>query len=37
MAFAEIFLDMSELLRRKDLTLQEFIRQDMEEFIRAYL
>jgi LmbE family N-acetylglucosaminyl deacetylase len=36
MAFAEIFLDMSELLQRKDLTLADFIRQDVEGFIRTY-
>lgn len=35
-AFAEIFLDMTELLHRKDLTLEEFIRQDVEGFIQAY-
>ncbi len=35
-AFVEIFLDMTELLHRKDLTLEEFIRQDVEGFIQAY-
>lgn len=35
-AFVEIFLDMTELLHRKDLTLEDFIRQDVEGFIQAY-
>ena len=36
-AFVEIFLDMTELLEKKDLTLEGFIRQDLEAFIRAYI
>ena len=36
-AFVEIFLDMTELLEKKDLTLESFIRQDLEAFIRAFL
>ncbi len=36
-AFVENFLDLTELLHRNDLTLEEFIRQDMEGFIQAYL
>lgn len=36
-AFAEIFLDMTELLEKKDLTLREFIRQDVEAFIHSFL
>jgi LmbE family N-acetylglucosaminyl deacetylase len=37
MAFAEVFLNMSELLRRRSLKLEDFMRQDMEGFIQAYL
>jgi hypothetical protein len=33
----EIFLDMTELLEKKDLTLESFIRQDIEAFIRAFI
>jgi len=36
-AFVEIFLDMTELLERKDLTLESFIRQDIEAFILTFL
>ena len=36
-SFAEIFLDMTELLEKKDLTLESFIRQDLEAFIQAFL
>jgi len=36
-AFVEIFLDMTELLVNKDLTLETFMRQDLEAFIRAFL
>jgi LmbE family N-acetylglucosaminyl deacetylase len=36
-AFVEIFLDMTELLANKDLTLETFIRQDLEAFIRTFL
>ena len=36
-AFVEIFLDMTELLEKKDLTLESFIRQDLEAFIRAFI
>lgn len=35
--FVETFLDMTELLERKDLSLEDFIRQDVEAFIRAFL
>ncbi len=35
-SFAEIFLDMNELLENKDMTLAAFIRRDMETFIQAY-
>jgi hypothetical protein len=35
--FVEIFLDMTELLERKDLTLEGFIREDFEAFIRAFI
>jgi hypothetical protein len=33
----EIFLDMTELVEKKDLTLPEFIRQDFGDFIQAFL
>jgi len=36
-SFVETFLDMTELLERKDLSLENFIREDVESFIRAYL
>ena len=36
-AFVEIFLDMTELLEKKDLTLEAFMRQDLEAFIQAFL
>jgi len=35
--FVETFLDMTELLERKDLSLEDFIRQDVEAFIRVFL
>jgi N-acetylglucosamine malate deacetylase 1 len=35
--FVEIFLDMTELLEAKGLSLADFIRQDMEGFIRSFL
>jgi len=35
--FVEAFLDMSELLEHKDWSLEDFIRQDVEAFIRAFL
>lgn len=35
--FVEIFLDMTELAEKKDLTLPEFIRQDFGDFIQAFL
>ncbi len=35
-AFVEIFLDMTELLQEKDLTLEGFIRRDFEAFIRSF-
>ena len=34
--FVETFLDMTELLEHKDLSLEDFIRQDVEAFIRAF-
>ncbi len=37
MVFAEIFLDLSVFLENKDLTLESFIRQDVEAFIRTFL
>ena len=37
MGFAEIFLDLSVFLEKKDLTLESFIRQDVEAFIRTFL
>ena len=37
MGFAEIFLDLGEFLEKKDLTLEEFIRRDVETFIRTFL
>ncbi len=36
-SFVETFLDMTELLERKDLTLDNFIREDVESFIRSFL
>ncbi len=33
-AFVEIFLDMTELLEKEDLTINDFIRQDIESFIQ---
>ena len=36
-AFVEIFLDMTELLLNKDVTLEAFMRQDLETFIRSFL
>ena len=36
-SFVEIFLDMTELVEKKDLTLEDFIRQDLDAFIRAYI
>jgi LmbE family N-acetylglucosaminyl deacetylase len=36
-SFVEIFLDMTELLERKDMSLDQFIREDVESFIRAFL
>lgn len=35
--FVETFLDMTELLEHKHLSLEDFIRQDVEAFIRAFL
>jgi LmbE family N-acetylglucosaminyl deacetylase len=35
--FVETFLDMTELLEHKDLSLEDFIRQDVEAFIRVFL
>jgi LmbE family N-acetylglucosaminyl deacetylase len=36
-AFVEIFLDMTDLLVNKDVTLEAFMREDLEAFIRAFL
>jgi LmbE family N-acetylglucosaminyl deacetylase len=36
-AFVEVFLDMTELLEKRELTLEAFLRQDLEGFIKAYL
>ncbi len=36
-SFVETFLDMTELLERKNLSLDDFIREDVESFIRAFL
>lgn len=36
-SFVETFLIMTELLERKDLSLENFVREDMEAFLRAYL
>jgi LmbE family N-acetylglucosaminyl deacetylase len=36
-AFVEIFLDMTELLEKRDLTLEAFMRQDLEAFVQAFL
>jgi LmbE family N-acetylglucosaminyl deacetylase len=35
--FVEIFLDMTELLGAEDLSLANFIREDVEGFLRAFL
>jgi hypothetical protein len=35
--FVETFLEMTELLSQKGMTLEEFIRRDVGDFIRAYL
>ncbi len=36
-AFVEIFLGMTEFLKRKDLSVKKFIQEDVEEFLKAYL
>ncbi len=36
-AFVETFLVMTELLERKELSLENFVREDMEAFIKSYL
>jgi LmbE family N-acetylglucosaminyl deacetylase len=36
-SFVETFLDMTELLERKNLSLDNFIREDVESFILAFL
>jgi LmbE family N-acetylglucosaminyl deacetylase len=36
-SFVETFLDMTELLEAKELSLKDFIHQDVESFIRAFL
>jgi N-acetylglucosamine malate deacetylase 1 len=35
--FVETFLDMTELLAAKDLSLADFVREDVEDFLRAFL
>jgi LmbE family N-acetylglucosaminyl deacetylase len=35
--FVEVFLEMTELLEAKELSLEDFIRRDVEGFIRAFL
>jgi LmbE family N-acetylglucosaminyl deacetylase len=35
--FVEVFIDMTELLQRKDLTMDDFIREDIEAFIRSFI
>jgi LmbE family N-acetylglucosaminyl deacetylase len=35
--FVEVFLEMTELLEAKEISLADFIRQDVEGFIRAFL
>lgn len=35
-AFVEIFMDLTELIEKKDLTLESFMRQDFEAFIQKY-
>jgi len=37
MGFAEIFVDLNEFLEKKDLTVEDFIRRDVETFIRTFL
>jgi LmbE family N-acetylglucosaminyl deacetylase len=36
-SFAEIFLDMTEFLFRKDLSLKTFMREDLEKFQAAFM
>jgi len=36
-SFVEIFLDMTDLLLNEDVTLEAFMRQDLEALIRAFL
>ena len=36
-AYVEIFLDMTELLEKSDLTLEAFMRQDLEAFVQDFL
>jgi LmbE family N-acetylglucosaminyl deacetylase len=36
-SFVETFLNMTELLERKNLSLDDFIREDVESFIRSFL
>ncbi len=36
-AYVEIFVDMTEMLEKSDLTLEAFMRQDLEAFIQAFL
>ncbi|MBP1715078.1 MAG: uncharacterized protein H6Q42_3281 [Deltaproteobacteria bacterium] len=35
-AFVEIFLNMTEFLRRKELTVKKFMQEDFEEFLKGY-
>jgi LmbE family N-acetylglucosaminyl deacetylase len=36
-AFLETFVDMSEFLERSELTIEDFIREDVDAFLRNYL
>jgi N-acetylglucosamine malate deacetylase 1 len=36
-AFVETFVDMTEFLERDDLTVEKFIREDVESFLKKYL
>jgi LmbE family N-acetylglucosaminyl deacetylase len=36
-SFVEVFLDLTELLRRRDLSIKTFIQEDLEEFLKSYL
>lgn len=36
-SFVEIFLDLTELLGRRNLSVKTFIQEDLEEFLKSYL